>query len=130
MDPGEKIQEAAEREVREETGINAEFLGVLGIRETARFHYGASDLYFGAILLSKSTEFAIEDVTEVKKAQWIPLEAVTHNQKDPKPEYPMYPTAYAYVEEIQRQIAEFKAGASGCDTIEEFFRKRNLCKPG
>ena len=55
MDPGEKIQEAAAREVREETGIQAEFLGVMGIRETASYKYGASDLYFGAILFNKST---------------------------------------------------------------------------
>jgi len=54
MDPGEKIQEAAIREVREETGIAAEFIGVMGIRETAKYKYGASDLYFGAILVNKS----------------------------------------------------------------------------
>jgi ADP-ribose pyrophosphatase YjhB (NUDIX family) len=68
MDPGEKIQEAAIREVREETGIDADFLGVMGIRETAKFKYGASDLYFGTILFNKSTSIAIEDVREVKQA--------------------------------------------------------------
>ena len=66
MDPGEKIQEAAIREVKEETGIHADFLGVMGIRETAKFKYGASDLYFGCILFNKSTDIAIEDVREVK----------------------------------------------------------------
>ena len=66
MDPGEKIQEAAAREVKEETGIDAEFLGVMGIRETANYKYGASDLYFGAILFNRTTEIAIEDVREVK----------------------------------------------------------------
>lgn len=107
MDPGEKIQEAAVREVREETGINAEFMGVMGIRETAKYQYGASDLYLGAILLNKSTEIEIEDVREVKQAQWVPLAAITHNGTDPLPEYPLYPTAYAYLKEIQRQIETF-----------------------
>ena len=68
MDPGEKIQEAAIREVREETGIAAEFLGVMGIRETANYRYGASDFYFGAILFNTSTEIAIEDTREIKQA--------------------------------------------------------------
>ena len=43
------------REVKEETGIDAEFLGVMGIRETAKYRYGASDLYFGALLFNRST---------------------------------------------------------------------------
>ena len=34
MDPGEKIRDAAVREVKEETGIDAEFLGIMGMRET------------------------------------------------------------------------------------------------
>ena len=100
MDPGEKIQQAAAREVREETGIDAEFLGVMGIRETANYKYGASDLYFGAILFNRTTEIAIEDVREVKQAQWIPLSAITHNGTDPLPEYPLYPTAFAYIKEV------------------------------
>jgi len=98
------------REVREETGINADFLGVMGIRETANFKYGASDLYFGTILFSRSTEIAIEDVREVKQATWVPLAAVTHNDMDPLPEIPLYPTAYAYIKEVQRQVDAFLAG--------------------
>lgn len=90
--------------MREETGIDAEFLGVMGIRETANFKYGASDLYFGTILFNKSTQIAIEDVREVKQAQWVPLAAITHNDSELLPEYPLYPTAYAYVKEIQRQV--------------------------
>lgn len=88
------------REVREETGINAEFLGVMGIRETANFKYGASDLYFGTILFNTSTQIAIEDVREVKQAQWVPLAAITHNGTDPQPEYPLMPTAFAYVKDV------------------------------
>ena len=107
MDPGERIYEAAIRELKEETGIEAEFLGVMGIRETAVFNYGASDLYFGTILFNKSTEIAIEDVKEVKQAEWIRLSAITHNETQPLPEYPLYPTAYAYIKEIQNQVTTF-----------------------
>ena len=68
IDPSEKIQDAAVREVREETGIHAEFIGIVGMRENAVFKYGASDIYFGSILFNKSTEIAIEDTREVKQA--------------------------------------------------------------
>ena len=100
MDPGEKIQEASVREAKEETGINAEFLGVLGIRETRTYQYGCSDFYFGCILFDRSTEIAIEDVLEVKQATWAPLSAITTNQPDPLPEYPLYPTAFAFIKEL------------------------------
>ena len=88
------------REVKEETGIDAEFLGVMGIRETAKYRYGASDLYFGALLFNRSTEIAIEDTREVKQAQWVPLAAITHNETEPLPEYPLYPTAFAYIKQV------------------------------
>ena len=129
MDPGEKIQEASVREVREETGIEAEFLGIMGIRELANFKYGCSDFYFGCILFNKSTQMAIEDVQEVKQAAWFPLSAITHNDKDPRPEIPLYPTAYQYVKEIQRQVEQYNAGAAQDQSIEDYLRARNLCKP-
>ena len=67
------------REAKEETGVNAEFLGVMGLRENRVFKYGASDFYFGCILFNTSTEIAIEDVQEVKQATWAPLSAITTN---------------------------------------------------
>ena len=33
MDPGETIRQAVEREVMEETGVKAEFQGILALRE-------------------------------------------------------------------------------------------------
>ena len=130
MDPGERIQEAAIREVKEETGIHADFLGVMGIRETASYKYGASDLYFGAILFNKSTQIAIEDVREVKQAQWVPLRAITHNETEPQlPEYPLYPTAYAYIKQVQQQVETFTSGTTSCATLEDYLRQSNLCKP-
>ena len=79
----------------------------MGIREQAVFNYGASDLYFGTILFNKSTEIAIEDVREVKQAEWIRLSAITQNETLPLPEYPLYPAAYAYIKEIQNQVNTF-----------------------
>jgi len=40
MDINEFIGESVEREVKEETGIDAEFKGILGFREMLNFRFG------------------------------------------------------------------------------------------
>ena len=101
----------------------------MGIRETASFNYGASDFYFGSILFNKTTEIAIEDVMEVKQAQWILLSAITHNGTNPLPKYPLYQGAYTYIQEVQGQVNTFNEGATGCESLQDYLRKRNLSKP-
>ena len=43
-------RDAAEREVKEETGVDAEFRAVLAIRQSHGFLHGKSDLFFGVAL--------------------------------------------------------------------------------
>lgn len=50
VDSLEKIQDAVEREVREETGVDAKFVALVGLREQQNFKYEASDFYFGCVL--------------------------------------------------------------------------------
>ena len=103
MDPLESIAQAAEREVLEETGVKAEFLCMMGLRETCNYRYDASDLYFGCILLSKESDnIDIQDTREVKNAKWIQLSAITHNNDAESAPYPLFPGAYAYMKEVQR----------------------------
>ena len=78
VDPCENLSSAVEREVREETGVKADFIGILGFRETMDFKYNATDLYIVCVLKLKEDEpnadqIAIEDVLEVAKAEWVPL---------------------------------------------------------
>ena len=40
VDKGESLGDAAVREVWEETGIKAEFIGILGMRELRTFRHG------------------------------------------------------------------------------------------
>ena len=51
VDAGERISEASERELMEESGVKPEFVGVLGLREQVKFKYGASDIYVACILM-------------------------------------------------------------------------------
>ena len=51
MDPGERISESSVRELREESGVEPEFVGVLGLREQVKFKYGVSDMYVSCILM-------------------------------------------------------------------------------
>jgi len=85
----------------EETGVEAEFLCVMGLRENVKFKYGASDLYFGCVLLASDSDIDIQDTREVKMAQWINLKDLTFIDGDEKPSYFLYPTARAYLKEVK-----------------------------
>ncbi len=47
---GEDITEAAEREVLEETGLEATFEAVLAIRQSHKAAFGKSDMFFAVAL--------------------------------------------------------------------------------
>ena len=89
MNPQERLADAVVREVKEETGVNAKFAGILCLRETINYKYGASDFYFGCILTVDTTQgVAIEDTEEISQAKWVNLDAITdtNSETDP-PEY-------------------------------------------
>ena len=56
VENGESIQEAAVREVWEETGVKANFLSILGFRELMKYQWGQSDLYFVCVLEPEGDE--------------------------------------------------------------------------
>ena len=69
VDANERISEASVRELREESGVVPEFLGILGIRENVKFKYGASDMYVACILIDfKGQSIDVQDKREVKQA--------------------------------------------------------------
>ncbi len=81
---GEQLDEAAIREVKEETGIDCRFKSILSFRHTHRVQFGRSDLYFICRLepIEVSTSSANEvDIPEpvaqpgeIAAAAWVPLE--------------------------------------------------------
>ncbi|MEM8859541.1 MAG: NUDIX domain-containing protein [Chloroflexota bacterium] len=73
LDPKEKLADAAVREVKEETGIDSEFVGVVTFRHWLDIRPNMSDIYF--ICKLRPTSFEITpQLSEVDRALWMPLD--------------------------------------------------------
>jgi len=71
-DLGEELGEAAVREVKEETGIDCEFVGVAAFRHAHKILFGKSDLFFMVVCKPSSYEITIQEA-EIEDAKWIDL---------------------------------------------------------
>ncbi|KAK7065799.1 hypothetical protein SK128_012169 [Halocaridina rubra] len=73
VNPGEDLRSAAVREVKEETGIDAEFVSVVSFRHVHKANFNCSDIYF--IIHLKPTS---EDITmcknELAACQWMKIQ--------------------------------------------------------
>ncbi|GBG69999.1 hypothetical protein CBR_g4826 [Chara braunii] len=69
----EDIWRAAVREVKEETGIDAEFLEIITFRQAHSAAFGKSDLFMICALKPLSFEITKQD-SEIEAAQWMPLD--------------------------------------------------------
>ena len=72
LDPKEDLAPAVEREVAEETGVRAQFEGVVCIRHRHRFRFGRSDLYVVCRLRPLSSALR-RDPREIEECLWMPL---------------------------------------------------------
>ncbi|KAK7393786.1 hypothetical protein VNO78_22350 [Psophocarpus tetragonolobus] len=73
VDEGEDICTAAVREVKEETGIDTEFVEVIAFKERHKCFFGKSELFFFCMLQPHS--FKIQrQVSEIEAAQWMGIE--------------------------------------------------------
>ncbi|XP_047318004.1 nudix hydrolase 2-like [Impatiens glandulifera] len=73
VDEGEDIVGAAIREVKEETGIDADFVDVVAFRESHKALFGKSEILFLCILKAKSFKIQKQEL-EIEAAQWMGLE--------------------------------------------------------
>lgn len=78
LEPGEHIADGVTREVREETGIETRFEGVLGLRHHHRGQFGTSNIYF-ICKLTPLTEAITTDHSELTRAVWMPVQDYLDN---------------------------------------------------
>ncbi|KAL8091266.1 nudix hydrolase 8-like isoform X1 [Apium graveolens] len=69
----EEIFTGAVREVKEETGIDTEFVEVVAFRHAQNVAFQKSDLFFVCMLRPLSNQIIIDDI-EVQAAKWMPLD--------------------------------------------------------
>ncbi|XP_004486350.1 nudix hydrolase 2-like isoform X2 [Cicer arietinum] len=72
VDQGEDIYVAAVREVKEETGVDSEFLEVLAFRQSHNSFFEKSDLFFLCMLRPLSSDIQMQN-SEIEDAQWMPF---------------------------------------------------------
>lgn len=70
---GEDISAGVVREVKEETGIDTEFVEVLAFSQEHKVFFGKSELLFLCMMRPLSLDIKIQE-TEIEAAQWMPLE--------------------------------------------------------
>lgn len=68
----EEIFNGAVREVKEETGIDTEFVEVVAFRHAHNVAFQKSDLFFVCMMRALSNDIVIDNV-EVQAAKWMPL---------------------------------------------------------
>ncbi|KAE8733529.1 Nudix hydrolase 8 [Hibiscus syriacus] len=73
VEEGEDISVAAIREVKEETGIETEFVEVLGFRQSHKTFFEKSDMFFICMLHPLSFDIQKQEL-EIEAAQWMPFE--------------------------------------------------------
>lgn len=73
INQAEDLCVGAVREVKEETGVDTEFLQVVGFRHGHYVSFSKSDLYFLCTLRPLSSD-VVEQKGEIEAAKWMPLE--------------------------------------------------------
>ncbi|EFJ21091.1 hypothetical protein SELMODRAFT_176548 [Selaginella moellendorffii] len=72
INQAEDIFAGAIREVKEETGIDTEFVEVVGFRQGHHVAFEKSDLFFVCVLRPLSSQITKQD-SEIEDAKWMPL---------------------------------------------------------
>ncbi len=75
VDPKESLGMAAEREVKEETGVSCSFQKMLCFRETESYQFDCPDIYFVALMSPSSLDITIQE-DEIAQCAWFDQDEV------------------------------------------------------
>ncbi|XP_050346217.1 uncharacterized protein LOC126770734 [Nymphalis io] len=78
VERGEDIVKAAQREVKEETGVDSEFLSLITFRHTHNMMFGNSDIYILLMMTALSEKITLS-LREVKDCKWMNIEEYTNH---------------------------------------------------
>jgi len=74
VDKGERVPDAAVREVREETSVRARFRRVVAFKHSTTFSFGCSDFYFACLCEPEDpAQEPVRDPVEIAEARWRPV---------------------------------------------------------
>ncbi|CAI0432122.1 unnamed protein product [Linum tenue] len=99
VDEGEDISAAAAREVKEETGIDAEFVEILAFRQSHKSFFSKSDLFFVCMMRPLTSNITAQE-SEIAASKWMPI-----NEYVEQP-YNKQHGQFRYVAEICKARAE------------------------
>lgn len=72
VEVGEDISDGVRREVREETGVETEFQGLVAVTHAPRWIFGRASLYLVCLLRPLSREIVRQE-SEIAEATWMPF---------------------------------------------------------
>ncbi|CAN1355602.1 Nudix hydrolase 2 [Linum perenne] len=107
VEEGEDICAAAVREVKEETGIDVEFVEILAFRQSHRCFFSKSDLFFVCMMRPVSSIMITIQASEIEASKWIPIEEYVEQPFNKKH------GQFGYVAEICKAKAEGGGGGGG-----------------
>lgn len=116
MIAGEDIKDAAVREVKEETGIDATFESMVTLRHTHNMMFENSDIYV-IVLLKATSETIIKADIEIKACQWMPID-----------EYMNHPDVHEFNRFIARQALDLKARKLKLDLCKETLKMKTFSR--
>jgi len=75
---GESLSQSAVREVKEETGIDTEFLNVLCFRHMHPLQFNTSDMYF-IVRLKPLSQVIVKEEAEIMDCMWMDIQKYKDN---------------------------------------------------